>query len=481
MAALCLLTTFASADERGAERAFEKARRTEPELLAFLAKMPKGGDLHSHISGAVYADSMLDAAIAKGLYFDPATARFGTSGFPAKDLLTDNAKLYRFLNAASMRGWDGLAQSGHDHFFDTFGIFGNAVNAMDEREIFTQVIGRAKRQNLQYMELMANPVPSDAWAEYTKGLPTMPTLADLQPRFEKLLKATSANIDARDAMAGGIGQSSFTSADEPMTVRWVFSINRLADKATFFASAAAGIYLAAHEPRVAAMNMVAPEDHPASRIGFPWQMDTLDSLWSALGKPNLTLHAGELTAALSPPEAMSDRIRATIEKGHARRIGHGVSIAAEDDLDSLLAKMKREGIAVEICLSSNASILGVSGDRHPFRLYRAAGVPVFLNTDDEGVSRSTMTHEWMRAVREQGVSYLELKEMARNSLEYSFLPGRSLYEGRDYARLADPFRDARKADWKPGADAEAVLRTSEKMRVQLRLERAFASFESRYP
>jgi hypothetical protein len=74
--------------------------------------------------------------------------------------------------------------------------------------------------------------------------------------------------------------------------------------------------------------------------------------------------------------------------------------------------MAREGVAVEINLTSNAVILGVKGAEHPFALYRRHGVPVVLATDDEGVLRTDLTHEYQRAVqrawprlcRSQGVS-----------------------------------------------------------------------------
>ena len=52
---------------------------------------------------------------------------------------------------------------------------------------------------------------------------------------------------------------------------------------------------------------------------------------------------------------------------------------------------------VEINLSSNEGILGVEGDAHPFPVYRSAHVPVALSTDDEGVSRIDLTHEYVRA------------------------------------------------------------------------------------
>jgi hypothetical protein len=479
-----ILCTGAWADELAAKRAFERAKRTEPELFLFLKHMPKGGDLHVHVSGAVYDDSMLDAAIKAGMTFDPATARFGTAPtkVPGTKLLDDNDLLYRFLDAASMRGWMGGGQSGHDHFFATFGIFGPALDAMENADIFAEVIGRARSQNEQYMELMGGVSPSDALGEYFKDLPSsgdmQRALAALRPRLEKLLAADSPYLDARDkSLAALLRVPSIHSPSAPITVRYIWSCNRLASPDAFFAQAAAGIYLAAHEPRVVGMNIVAPEDHPKSRMYFDGEMRMIDFLWRNLGRPNLTLHAGELTPAISPVEPMRERIRKTIEIGHARRIGHGVSIAWEDDAEGLMAKMRREGIAVEICLTSNASILGVSRDEHPLRLYRAHGVPVFLNTDDEGVSRSTMTLEWARAVREQGMGYGDLKEMARNSIEYSFLPGVSLYEDRNYERLRAPFKDCRKPGWSPSAEEKTMLKRSEKMEVELRLERAFAAFE----
>ena len=80
----------------------------------------------------------------------------------------------------------------------------------------------------------------------------------------------------------------------------------------------------------------------------------------------------------------------------------------------------RKGIAVEICLTSNDLILGVKDDRHPFPVYRKYNVPVVIATDDEGVSRSDMTHEYLRAVQGYGLSYGELKKLVHNSLRYSF-------------------------------------------------------------
>ena len=60
---------------------------------------------------------------------------------------------------------------------------------------------------------------------------------------------------------------------------------------------------------------------------------------------------------------------------------------------------------VEINLSSNEGILGITGNKHPFQYYRAAHVPVALSTDDQGVSRIDLTHEYVRAANDYHLSY----------------------------------------------------------------------------
>ena len=97
---------------------------------------------------------------------------------------------------------------------------------------------------------------------------------------------------------------------------------------------------------------------------------------------------------------------------------------------ALLERDARRHIAVEINLTSNDVILGVSGDEHPFPVYRKYGVPVALSTDDEGVSRSQLTEEFQRAVLTYNLSYSDVKEMVRNSIEYSFAPGASYWKDR---------------------------------------------------
>jgi len=141
--------------------------------------------------------------------------------------------------------------------------------------------------------------------------------------------------------------------------------------------------------------------------------------------------------------------------------------------------MAERNIMVEICLTSNAVILGVSGPQHPLSEYMRADVPVALATDDEGVARSDMTHEYLRGAEDQKLSYLQLKKMARTSVEHAFLPGQSLWrDGKNFIIVKECASDL------PGAKPRSLtcqkrVDGSEKARLQWQLEGQFREFEQR--
>ena len=181
-----------------------------------------------------------------------------------------------------------------------------------------------------------------------------------------------------------------------------------------------------------------------------------------------------------PPEGLRFHIRESIALGHATRIGHGVAVMQEDDAVGLLKSMARNKIMVEICLTSNTGILGVSDAQHPLSAYLKYGVPTALATDDEGVSRSEMTHEYVKAVQEQNVSYRQLKTMARNSLHYAFVEGEPLW--KDVDRLSPA--PACALNWAGASSITARCQTyldqNTKARLQWQLEGALTAFERKF-
>src|ERR1043165_4293537 len=119
------------ASEQRTASYFESIRKSPPKQLAFLLKMPKGADLHNHISGAIYAEHYIEWAAQAGLCVNNRTMALTVPASPSKctDQQTPattaltNSVLYRqMIDAWSMRNWQLSGQSGHDHFFDAFGI-----------------------------------------------------------------------------------------------------------------------------------------------------------------------------------------------------------------------------------------------------------------------------------------------------------------------------------------------------------------------
>jgi adenosine deaminase len=187
---------------------------------------------------------------------------------------------------------------------------------------------------------------------------------------------------------------------------------------------------------------------------------------------HVTLHAGELAPGLVPPDGLRFHIREAVELGHAERIGHGVDVMYEKDPIELMKEMKRRGVLVEINLTSNDVILGVKGEDHPLPIYRKNGVPVALSTDDEGVSRSQLTEEFQRAVLTYNLSYSEIKEMVRSSIEYSFAGGESYWRDRKYSGPVAACAGGRKT-----AACKTFIEKSDKARLEADLEERFGLFE----
>jgi adenosine deaminase len=222
-----------------------------------------------------------------------------------------------------------------------------------------------------------------------------------------------------------------------------------------------------------------PEDGYVSMSDYALQMRMVGFLHGVYPKVHITLHAGELAPGLVTYEGLCCHIRQAVEDAHAERIGHGVDVMYEDRPYDLLKEMAAKHVMVEINLSSNEMILGISGKNHPFPVYRKFGVPVALSTDDEGVSRIDLTHEYVRAVETYALSYADLKQMVRTGLEHDFLPGPSLWREQDIftrpvAACSAEFLGAEK----PSANCAAFLKSSEKAQQQWELERRFRAFES---
>jgi adenosine deaminase len=487
-------STGATAEQRAA-RALEAARTNPLDLRAFLVGMPKGADLHDHLVGAVYAETWIREGAEDQLCVSVSSLSFvkRQSGacpkgdVPAERAYQDQHLYDALVDAFSMRGFVPTpGVTGHDHFFDAFARF-QAVDSRHTGEWLDEVATRAAAQNEQYLELMVTP-PFGHTAAIAKelGWHADRGFAEFRDQlFGRGLKDDVAVVRAYLDQAESIRRQS-EHCGEPdqaagctVQIRYIYQVLRAFPPEQVFAQTLLGFEAASADPRVVGINYVQPEDAYIAMRDYGLHMSMLAFLHGVYPNVHISLHAGELAPELVPPEGLCCHIRLAVEQAHAERIGHGVDVMYEDRPYDLLKEMAAKHVMVEINLTSNDEILGVTSNDHSLPLYRRFGVPVALSTDDEGVSRIDLTHEYVRAVETYGLKYEDLKEMVRISIEHSFLPGASLWRDRDgfghsvSACSGDPLG----AD-KPSSGCAAFLQSSEKARQQWELERRFRAFES---
>ncbi|MEA9588369.1 adenosine deaminase [Xanthomonas sp. WHRI 10064A] len=474
--------------EQQVAQLFHDAAAQPAQLRAWLQAMPKGGDLHNHLSGSVYAEDYLQWASEDGacVQLDDLSLRAAPCGQgqePARGLAARNAALYgRVVDALSMRKFlpNAAQPSGHDQFFSTFGKFDAVVRAR-VADTVAAVLDQAARDHVPYVEIIANPPQMDQAAQRMQSLPwsgddDAANLRTLQGALPPLVQAAQRELAATDTQVRRVLRCDQADAHAGCQVsyRYVPYVLRVLPQPMVFGQMAlAHALIAAGGSRAVAVNIVAPEDHPVALADYTRHMAMFRFFATRYPWVPLSLHAGELTLGLVPPAQLRSHIRQAVDAG-ARRIGHGVDLPYEDDSNGLLQQMRSQQVAVEINLTSNDVILGVKSAAHPLAMYLRAGVPVVLSTDDAGVSRADMTHEYQRAMQEQAIDYPTLKQLARNGLSYSFLPGDSLWTAEGAAVPACAAAMQRETD---DAACAEFRKASEKARLQWQLEADLAQYE----
>ena len=496
--------------EARAGRAYEAAvRQGPPALRAFLVEFPKGADLHVHLSGAVYAETLIrDAAedgacvdtVALSLAQPPCTGNLIPASKLSGNIDRQTQLLYdKLIDSLSIRSFVPSASwSTHDQFFAVFDRTGGLKD--HNGEWIDEVASRAAAENQQYLELMVTPPFSHA-AGIAHDIGWSPELAQSDAKAFAQFRQKLLDKGLRDEVAADREEVRAAEARRKqlelcgtaqaapacqVEVRYIWQVLRDLPPEQVFAQTLLGFETAeasidAQEDTWVGINFVRPEDDYVAMRDYMQQMKMVGYLHSVYPRVRISLHAGELTLGLVPPEGLRFHIRQAVELAHAERIGHGVDVMHEDDASGLLKELAAQHVMVEINLSSNEAILGVKGAEHPFPVYRAAHVPVALSTDDEGVSRIDLTHEYVRAALDYHLSYADLKQLARTGMEHDFLPGASLWaRPDDFSAPVDACKGQALGGEKPSAECKAFLDKSERAAAQWELERRFRAFETRW-
>ncbi|MFK8010190.1 MAG: adenosine deaminase [Saprospiraceae bacterium] len=409
------------------------------KLNLFFTNMPKGGDIHHHYSGSIYAETYLAWVKIKGWKIDSCTLKIisdTSKKSKCKSLTTDeviqNSTVYRKL----LELWSDKDYSNHYHgevapdqsFFNTFTFFGKIAHQYVPRGLKI-LKERAIKENVIYLETMLSVVgvySSDFFSKDT-DLNTLLWNAKSQSEVDQILekidkiylpnKDFNATIDEfvnnTKANHKGIDTDEFTMRFQTYAVRVLPPLQVYTDLLS-------GFLATEKSSLIVGVNIVAPENNYTALKDYTLHMRMYNYLNRKYPKVNRALHAGELTIGMVKPVDLLFHINEAIDIAKAQRIGHGVDLPYESESFELLNKLK-ENAAVEINLTSNQFILGVEGNEHPYLIYSSYDVPLVICTDDSGVSRDNLTHEYVLLASRYQPSYETIKEYTYNSIQYSFL------------------------------------------------------------
>ncbi|WP_237062444.1 adenosine deaminase family protein [Microbulbifer zhoushanensis] len=433
---LALVATAASASDGQWFEEF-KAEASDADLYRFLYALPKGGDLHNHLTGSNFSEWWYDLATDQKLnggyqYYTRVRidncAGYGSNMFGMAPYLLYFRNLqessyqqlsecekgeYKKLEALDPKekaAWlDSIrldkAHEGREEFFQTHWQRLNELgrNPHINAEMLVRNMQAFAREGLSYLETM------EGTRYYLK-----PDGSDYAPdAVADIFRARLAEPDARAT---------------DVTVRMQYYLLRFTDNAE---QDLEWIYkfVDRHRDLFVGINFVGREDNDK---GHPLRfLPTLRKMRREIPAIPLAIHAGEV-------DEPNQHVRDTLLLG-ASRIGHGVNLISDPDTMLL---MRNSNQLVEINLISNLLLEYVDDySQHPFPEYLRTGIPVALSTDDRGMWDSNMTDEYFVAVKEFNLSWEELVSLGRNSLKHAFVDketrDRLLH---DYELRVDAFR-----------------------------------------
>jgi adenosine deaminase len=464
---------------------FNQIRSNPSKLYSFFKKMPKGGELHYHLAGGSSPETMLSVASTEDYCLNKATLAVSKitsaecDGIKIKDLEQHSSLYSKVVRSWSMQDFIPVKESGHDHFFNGFDKYMPIV-LNKKPQLIADIITRATQQEELYLELLD--IPDD-----TKSLAFSDLIQNIKPwddkrrlllankKFQKNIDLAVSKTDkvlnqAREEL-GCVKNPQLPACNVQVKIIYYALREQPSDK-LFVQALTAFESVSRSKGNLAGVNLVQPEDGVISLRDYHHQMQIYGYLHALYPHVPISLHAGELSHALASPQDLSFHIQDALYTGKAKRIGHGVDIAFEDNPDRTLKYMAKEHIAVEINLISNLKILNIAGHHHPLNYYLKNKVPVVLSTDDEGVLRTDLTHQFVEAALNHNLDYPTLKQINRNTLTYAFLPGKSIWANANKGnRVGECFDLDSKA-------CKLFIEQNEKAKLQWTLEKKLLVFEN---
>lgn len=404
------------------------------QLNLFFTRMPKGGDLHHHYSGSIYAETYLDWAESGDYRIDKnslrivkaAEIRDNSCCLSVRQLRSDPELYIKLLTF-----WSDKDYKNHYHqqlppdanFFKTFGYFGPvSKNFQEGLKILKE---QAVKENVGYIETMLSSTdysyPDRSFDEDARKAASPEELNRIFDKFSAKIIADDGLMKKINAFSETIKTAHNGIDDERFMMRYQTYASRNGAPSAVFSALYSAFLSCKKMNLLVGVNLLGPENGLTALSDYNLHMQMFSYLRKKFPEINVALHAGELTLGMVPPKDLTYHISQAIEVVGAQRIGHGIDLPYEENAIELLQKIKKNS-AIEINLTSNEFILGVKGYEHPYLIYAAYDAPLVICTDDSGVSRNNLSNEYVLLAVRYKPNYKDIKKYVYNSIKYSFLP-----------------------------------------------------------
>lgn len=372
-------------------------------LFKFLRSLPKGADLHAH------ADAILPIAeqveFLKDhpelvitpewqIHYSGVGAPYGSRTMEeclAEGLTVEDFKKYwTVLGAGDQRTWDWF-----EGIFIKCGSICTSPSLV--QDYYTRVLKHYHSIGVEHLELRCPffGTREDALARGQALLRALQTVrAEVDPAITLRIVACGGKNDVWDPLFD-------TLMENALYVR-----EKVKD---------------GDENFIVAIDIVNDEDRSYSLARYE---DRVRKIIAENPGLHLTLHAGESLSGENGEIEIA--LRCGIE-----RLGHGFNLYRYPELEE---EIRRKGICMEICPVSNAA-LGYCADfaEHPAADYRKAGIPLVICSDDPAYqAEEPLTGDLLAVTVGWDLSLEDVRQLCRNSIEYSFLETASKSRLLDY-------------------------------------------------
>lgn len=425
--------------------AFSKIRKNPKLLDEFLSKMPKGAELHIHLSGIPSPDELLEIAanekqvqyfvqIPKTKNYEEDPKAFALTAMPLQTTISDpnmvpvgsllhpanaqvNSLRAKFCDAMCAK--ESELNARRKFCTVTFQRRRDLVRTLSAaQKIVELAVKKANAQNLIYVEIQVDPsfvdpakasVGTNSQTERTEFKTSPLAISRLK---QNLLALQQAVLRANEKIP---------SSNE-VKVRFLISLNR--ENPGVFQKLPLAFQLAT-DPElseiVAGINICGDEfadrNFAKEQIANSTKLqETISRLHKTNPTVKLSIHAGESLE-------WNNHVVEALNMG-ASRIGHGVNLSCLNESASAAChRLASKQILIESCPYSNAALLRLPIAQHPSINYLRRGIPVSISSDDPGIFQTNITTEFKKLIETHpNLSWSDLKSLCRNSLIAAFLP-----------------------------------------------------------